>query len=314
MKKNTVWLTGSGGFIGSQTAPVLSEAFSELRCFSNNPTAAQLPGTRFPRIHMDFSSPRDIQRAVDSYGVPDVFVHLGWGAMEDPGSTEHLKQNVRDSNTLVETLFKAGLNRFVFLGSVNEYGARVGELSEEMPAEGRMTNYAKGKALVAKFGFEKAAVLGKTFISIRLFNTYGSGQRGGSLINKLFRCYTTQTRADLGPCEHFRDYIHVSEVAEGIGHISEIQKSTVVNLGSGSVIQVHDFVTTFWKLLGGSPEQLVFGANPMRAGEPEQPRSFADTKRLKNLTGWTPSLSIGDGIRLTIRGLQEQHAADSARG
>lgn len=309
MKKKTAWLTGSSGFIGSRTAPVLSESFSELRCLTNNPVAAPGAATRFPRSYMDFSSPRDIQRAVDRYGVPDVFVHLGWGAMEDPGSNEHLEKNVRDSNTLVETLFKLGLSRFVFLGSVNEYGARVGALSEEMPAEGRMTNYAKGKAFVAEFGFEKAAELGKTFISIRLFNTYGSGQRSSSLINKLFRCYSTRTRVDLGPCEHYRDYIHVSEVAEGIRRICEIPKSTVVNLGSGRVIQVRDFVTTFWKLLGGLPDQLVFGAHPMRAGEPEQPRSYADTKKLKSLTGWTPSLSIEDGIRLTIRGLQEQHAA-----
>lgn len=306
MKKTTVWLTGSGGFIGSRAAPVLSAAFSKLQCFTNNPETARASGGRFPRTYMEFSSEGDIRRVVDSCGVPDVFVHLGWGAMEDPGSAEHLEKNVRDSDTLIETLFKAGASRFVFLGSVNEYGARVGELSEDMPAEGRMTNYAKGKAAVAKFGLEKAAELGKTFISIRLFNTYGAGQRSGSLINKLYRCYTTRTRADLGPCEHFRDYIHVSEVADGIGRISEIQKSTIVNLGSGRVIQVRDFVTTFWKLLGGSPDQLVIGANPMRAGEPEQPRSYADLTRLKTLTGWTPTLSVEDGIRLTIRELHER--------
>jgi nucleoside-diphosphate-sugar epimerase len=314
MKKHTVWLTGSGGFIGSRTAPVLSEAFSELRCFSNNPEAARVAGGRFSRIYMDYSSERDIQRAVTSYGIPDVLVHLGWGAMEDPTSAEHLERNVRESNTLMETLFKAGLGRFVFLGSVNEYGARIGALSENMPAEGRLTNYAKGKALVAQFGFEKAAEFGKTFISIRLFYTYGAGQRGGSLINKLYRCCRTCSRADLGPCEHYRDYIHVSEVAEGIRRISEIEKSTIVNLGSGRVIQVRDFVTSFWRLLNGSPGQLAFGAIPMRVGEPEQPRSYADTERLKNLTGWTPSLSIEDGIRLTIRGLQEKDVADSAGG
>lgn len=308
MKKNAVWLTGSGGFIGSRVAPILGGYYPGLRCFTNNPSAAQTSPGGFSRTLMDFSSARDILHAVDQFGVPEAFVHLGWGAMEDPGSNEHLEQNVRDANTLAETLFKAGLSRFVFLGSVNEYGARVGLLSEDMPAEGRMTNYAQGKAMVAKFGFEKAAEFGKTFISIRLFNVYGSGQRSGALINKLFRCHINHQRVDLGPCDHFRDYVHVSEAAEGIARISRIPQSAVVNLGSGHVIQMRDFVTTFWKLLGGSPDQLVIGANPMRAGEPEQPRSYADLARLKSLTGWTPTLSIEDGIKLTIRELRERGA------
>ena len=42
----------------------------------------------------------------------------------------------------------------------------------------------------------------------------------------------------------------------------------VVNLGSGSAIQVRDFVTTFWRTLGRDPSEIRFGANPMRAGEP----------------------------------------------
>lgn len=306
MKTSRIWLTGSRGFIGSHLVPVLRQDGPDLTCFTNSRSAGSQPE------FMDYASERDILRAVAARGLPDVFIHLGWGAMEDPGAAEHLGQNVRDAETLVETLFKAGLGTFVFLGTVNEYGARAGSLSEDLPAEGRMTDYAKGKAEVARFGREKAAQFGRRFISIRLFYTYGAGQRGGSLTNKLYRCHLARTRAELGPCEHYRDYIHVADVAEGIRRISRVEESAVVNLGSGKVVQVREFVELFWKLLGGAPDQLVFGAHAMRAGEPEQPYAYASVDRLRKLTGWAPSLTIQEGIRLTVKGLYERRATDFA--
>ena len=42
----------------------------------------------------------------------------------------------------------------------------------------------------------------------------------------------------------------------------------------------------------------------MRKGEPEQPYAFANLDRLKKLTGWAPSLSVEEGVRLTIEGLK----------
>ena len=255
------------------------------------------------RHYLDFSREDDIRRNIELFGLPDIFIHLGWGAMTDPASEVHLDANVEASKTLISTLFKAGLKKFIFLGSANEYGSREGSLCEDMAAEGRLTAYAQGKTRVASFGFEQASKYNKKFISIRLFNTFGSGQREGSLINKLYDCYRQNIKPELGPCEHFRDYIHVSEVVHGIKLICDINESTVVNLGSGTAIKLKDFVILFWKSLGGMPDDLKFGAHPMREGEPKQPYAFANMDRLKRFTGWAPSLSIEEGIRLTIKGL-----------
>jgi nucleoside-diphosphate-sugar epimerase len=294
--KKVVWLTGAGGFIGSHLGPALEKVYSEVRYFSNTKGSS--------RNYMDFGSEEDIRKNIELFGLPDLFIHIGWGAMTDPESKEHLTANVHAGKTLIETLFKAGLPKFVFLGSANEYGAREGLLSEDMPPVGRRTAYAEGKTQVASFGLEQAAKYNKTFISIRVFYAYGSGQRPGSLINKLYNCYRENIKPDLGPCEHFRDYIHVSEVAQGITLISGTNESGIVNLGSGKVIKLKDFVTLFWKSFGGNSDDLQFGAHAARAGEPEQPYAFASTERLKRLTGWVPSLSIEEGIKLTIEGLK----------
>lgn len=305
MKIGSIWLTGASGFIGRHLGPSLKKTCSEVRYFTNNEDAKTTPddGASF-RHYMDFSREDDIRRNIELYGLPDIFVHLGWGAMTEPSSQEHLATNVKASETVIDTLFKAGLEKFVFLGSANEYGGRVGSLSEDMAPEGKLTAYAEGKTRVASFGFEQAAKYNKKFISIRLFNTFGSGQREGSLINKLYDCYRQNIKPELGPCENFRDYIHVSEVVEGIKSICGIDESAIVNLGSGKAIKLKDFVILFWKSLGGIPDDLKFGAYSMREGEPEQPYAFANMDRLKRFTGWAPSLSIEEGIRLTIEGLK----------
>jgi nucleoside-diphosphate-sugar epimerase len=305
MKIDYIWLTGASGFIGRHFVPSLKEICSQVRCFTNNKDVkTTLNNKAFFRRYMDFSREDDVYRNIELFGLPDILIHLGWGAMTEPSSKEHLATNVKASKTLISTLFKAGLDKFVFLSSANEYGGREGSLSEDMTPKGRLTAYAEGKARVASFGFEQASKYNKKFISIRLFYTFGSGQRPNSLINKLYDCYRQNIKPELGPCEHFRDYIHISEVVEGIKLICGINKSTIVNLGSGKAIKLKDFIILFWKSLGGIPDDLKFGAYSMREGEPEQPYAFANMDRLKRFTGWAPSLSIEKGIRLTIEGLK----------
>ena len=201
-----IWLTGANGFIGRHLSPSLREAYSEVRSFTNSEEGKVALDTETSfRHYLDFSREDDIRRNIELFGLPDIFIHLGWGAMTDPASEVHLDANVEASKTLISTLFKAGLKKFIFLGSANEYGGREGSLSEDMAPEGRLTAYAQGKTRVASFGLGEASRYNKKFISIRLFNTFGAGQRPGSLINKLYECYSQSVKPELGPCEHFRD-------------------------------------------------------------------------------------------------------------
>ena len=176
-----------------------------------------------------------------------------------------------------------------------------------MSTMGRISKYAKAKKIVAEFGFQQAKKTDRTFIHIRLFNTYGAGQKENSLINLLYKNFHSGQIVHLGPCMHYRAYIHISEVCQGIDLISKINKSVTLNLGSGKTIRLKDFVLLFWKKLGGKKEQIVFESEEIRKNDPKYPQSFADLKKLKILTGWTPSLSLDDGILMTINMLNVQN-------
>jgi nucleoside-diphosphate-sugar epimerase len=295
VEKTNLWISGSRGFIGKYLVNALGmDPKYQVRCITNNSSTTKNV------TYIDFSDINSIRKVVDLYGIPDVFVHLGWGAVYEPQSDIHIGANVFEGKNLIDELFECGLEKFVLLGSSSEYGDREGALSEDMSGVGKLTAYVNGKTQVSEYGFAKANQLNKIFIHIKLFYAFGAGQHENSLINQLYRNFVEKSVMNLSPCEHFRDYIYVSDVVEGIIRISKANRSAIVNLGSGRVIQLRDFVERFWKCLGGEPDALKFGAHEKPAHEPGQPRSYADLSILKGLTDWIPSVSLDDGIMGTV--------------
>lgn len=303
-----VWLTGSRGFVGRAVAAAFRQSGNQLWSCTNQVVPDLSDASENSFVQINYLDPDDIKAKVRQFGLPDLFIHSGWAAMDKPESPLHFEENVQAGQILINTLFSLGLKFFLFVGSMNEYGARTGALSESMEPEGRLTNYAKAKREVAAIGFEAAKAFGKTFLHARTFYVYGAGQRPGSLINDLYQASLTGKDINLSPCVHFRDYIHVSEVAEGLRRISALEESATVNLGSGTVVQVKDFVLMLWKMLGGDSDKLKFGARQIGWDEPEQPKSYADLTRLKQLTGWMPSLALSQGIARTVEDLQRTNS------
>lgn len=295
-----IWVSGSRGFIGNYLVHALKDSCSELRCVTNNKVYDD------SLIYIDFSDEKHIKKIINSYGVPNVFIHLGWGAVYEPQLEIHRSSNVSDGKNLIKVLYDCGLKKFILLGSASEYGDREGALSENMEPEGMLTNYAKGKIEVSSYGFELAKRLNKIFIHIRLFYALGAGQHQKSLINQLYRSYLGKFTMNLSPCENYRDYVYISDVVKGIQLISVINESAIVNLGGGRAIQIKNFVKLFWKRLGGEPERLNFGAHSRPGNEPGQPYCFSDQTNLKKLTNWTPSVSIEEGIIKTVDALRKK--------
>ncbi len=302
-KTPKIWLTGSRGFIGKALCKALRQDNVDLTCFTQTPGPAQ------DVVLMDYAKAENIQETVKSLGLPDVFIHLGWPEVSKPDLPVHLNEGVATSKTLLETMFKLGLKKFIFTGSISQYGGLVGRLSEDMAPGPRLTNYAKAKNEVEQLGLQAAQTYGKIFISVRIPWAFGAGQRQGSLINDIYQAHLKGTMVSLSPCEHYRDYIHTTDVVEGLRRVGAVEESGIINLGSGKFVQVKDFVMGFWKNLGGDRTKLKFGDRPLPSCEPDQPKSYFDLTRLIRLTQWQPRLSLDEGIRKTIEDLSKENAA-----
>jgi nucleoside-diphosphate-sugar epimerase len=94
-----------------------------------------------------------------------------------------------------------------------------------------------------------------------------------------------------------RDFTYVADVAEGLLRLgmSSAEPGEIVNLATGRLIAVRQFVEQAAHILNISEERLLFGALPTRPEEMNHSPVAID--RLRRLTGWTPPTGIQDGIR-----------------
>lgn len=297
---HSIWLSGSRGFVGAYVKQQLLDAGAGVKCVSYRGDDNV--------IQVDFSNKESIKAVVEQHGVPETFIHLGWGNVYEPHHESHLNENLQDGKNLVDQLYACGVKRILHIGSSSEYGNRVGALKEEFvePA-GEVNNYVKGKVVLAKYGLEKAEERGNIFIHARLYYTYGAGQQHNSLINQLYKNAVAGNEMKLSPCLHYRDYIFVEDAARGIIEMAKSGRSGIINLGSGGVIQLKEFVKMFWNALGGEEKDLKFGSHGQPASEQSQPRAYADLTRLKEYTGWVPNTSKEEGIKLAVERLHQFH-------
>jgi nucleoside-diphosphate-sugar epimerase len=92
----------------------------------------------------------------------------------------------------------------------------------------------------------------------------------------------------------------VGDVAEGVVRllVAEVVPGEVVNLATGRLTSVREFVERAASVIGVAASQLQFGAIATR---PEEiPASSVAVRRLEELVHWRPATTIEDGVRQTV--------------
>ncbi|HEX6558751.1 MAG TPA: NAD(P)-dependent oxidoreductase, partial [Longimicrobiales bacterium] len=186
----------------------------------------------------------------------------------------------------------------VHVGSALEYGTSPGNLSEDT-VEQPTTLYGRtklsGTQVVANFSRQR----GLHGITARLFTVYGPGERAERLLPTLLRAAREAAPIPLTAGLQRRDFTYVEEVADGLLRLGVVRSRdhAVVNLASGRLNTVREFVETAADIIGLERERLRFGALPTR--QEEMSHAPVTNERLRSLTGWTPQIDIMTGLRRT---------------
>lgn len=188
----------------------------------------------------------------------------------------------------------------VHVGSALEYGEAGGHLDETGPAR-PTTLY--GRTKLAGTEVVRAAVAAGRCQAVvaRLFTVYGPGERAGRLLPTLLEATRHSEPVPLTAGTQRRDFTFVDEVVEGLIRLATARASVppVVNLATGVLTPVREFVERAARVLGLAPARLVFGALEER---PEEMRHDpVSTHRLRGALGWAPSITIEEGVARTRR-------------
>ena len=292
-----VVVTGAGGFVGRHCcAELLTHGFEVHGLYSLHSASVV---NRHPQI---------IPHAVDLFDSPRVeerlqqirathLLHLAWIAT--PGEFWTSPKNLdwaAASRQLVHAFCDAGGQRVVATGSCAEYDWKDGCCSETRTPirPGSIYGTAKNSFHEHLTNYSRQVDLSTAWA--RLFFLYGphaSAQRlPGAIIEPLLQGKTA-------PCssgELQRDYVYIADAAAAICRLLDSDVIGSVNIASGTPIRLRDMIQICARQIGRE-DLVAWGAIP--SGN-EAPLVAGDSRRLREELGWSPRVSLEDGLRMTI--------------
>jgi nucleoside-diphosphate-sugar epimerase len=301
-----VLLLGASGFIGRWVGRRLCEVGADVTLVVRDPSIAapvlaaySVRGSVLPANLIDGD---DVRRVVDVARPWITFNLAGYGVdplERDESTAFALNRDLVDHLCRSLRSYEDGA-RVVHVGSALEYGRARGDLHEDTPAVPD-TLYGTSK-LAGTTVFASARASGHVRgLTARLFMVYGPGEHPGRLLPTLLRARQHTARIPLTAGLQERDFSYVEDVAEGLLRLGLVTDTAppVVNLASGRMRRVRDFVLTAARIAGIGEERLGFGDLP---GRPEEmSHEPVNVERLRELTGgWSPAIEETEGIRCTL--------------
>jgi dTDP-glucose 4,6-dehydratase len=139
---------------------------------------------------------------------------------------------------------------------------------------------------------------------VRIFNTYGPRMRandGRVVPNFCMQALRGEPLTVYGEGDQTRSFCYVSDLVEGIIRLFAVEYCEPVNLGNPAEYTVLDFAKKIISLTG-SRSRIVH--EPLPVDDPKV--RCPDIGKAKELLGWTPSVSIDEGLKQTIEYFREE--------
>jgi nucleoside-diphosphate-sugar epimerase len=292
-----VLVLGASGFIGRWVARALTAEGAELHAAVRGAEAfRQLAGSWKidAAVHeIDALRTGEVARVVDEVKPVIAFNLVGYGVDRSEVDEDRMRLlNAELPGDLAAALARHVLEewtgqRLVHVGSALEYGLLTGVASEHR--EGPLhTSYGRtkraGTTAVASFATSQRFA----GVTARLFTVFGQGEHDGRLLPTLIRASRSGEDVHLSAGTQRRDFTYVEDVASGLLAlgIAPCLPGEVVNLATGHLHRVREFVGVAGRRLGISPSRIRFGVEPIRSDEMQL--DGVDTGRLRALLEWTP--------------------------
>ncbi len=301
-----VLVAGGAGYIGSHTVKRLLAAGHHPVIYDNVERGHREVASilKVPAILADLADSRALARALEDHKI-DVVMHFAAYAyvgesVEKP--LDYYRNNVSLTISVLETLAKAGVEKFVFSSTCATYGDPIAvPITEDQPKR-PVSPYGRSKLMVEQI-LEDHLVSRKSFsfAALRYFNASGCSFDGtiGEDHDPETHLIPVILQAILGlrPAltvfgtdyptpdgTNVRDYIHVEDLADA--HIAAMTrltpgKSIQCNLGTGRGFSVKEVIAAAEKVTG---QKVPVHFGPRRAGDAIA--LYANPALAKQLLGW----------------------------
>jgi UDP-glucose 4-epimerase len=303
LEGKNVLITGGCGFLGSHLAERLCEK-NNVRILDNlsGGSIDNIKGFRekVQLIRVEITDPGEM---MEHFKGIDIAYHLAADvnvqrSIEEPAHT--MTVNVVGTNAVLEAASKAGVKRVIFTSSASVYG------DGEIPVkEEQKTRPISVYGLTKESGEEICRMYNSVFrfpvVVLRLMNMYGPRQKADSPYSGVISLFARKIKDGepvtiYGDGEQTRDFLYVTDAVEALILAAEKDVAgKTINIGTGKETSLNRLVDLLGKITGKSP-QVIHA--PLRKGDIV--RSYADISLARELLGFSPSVSIEDGLRQLV--------------
>jgi CDP-glucose 4,6-dehydratase len=306
-------VTGGRGFVGGWLCSALLDRGVEVSCLDRKgpherPSTLAMLGieSRIESREGDLVDGELLRRMLSELAVDTVF-HLAAetivGTVQaDPAAG--FDTNVRGTWTLLEACRAEGVERVVFASSDKAYGAH-----EELPYREEFAlqptaPYEASKAAADLIARSYWPSYGLPIAVTRFANIYGGGDLNFSRLVPEAVCASIEGRSPVlrSDGSPVRDLLYVEDAARAYLAIADSLdrddvRGAAFNAGGERPYSVLEIVETITRLAGTGVEPDIRGeGNP--AGEID--RQYVDATRLRERCGWSPEVSLEEGVERTL--------------
>lgn len=303
-----VLVTGGAGYIGSVTAWQLVEAGHQVTILDNLSRGHREAVPREAELVVaELGDQQKLEQLFQSHRFEAV---LHFAASIEAGESMKVpeaffRNNTANTLTLLETMLRAGVKRFVFSSTAALYGNPVRTPIQEEDALQPTNVYGESKLLVERMLEWFHLIRGLRYASLRYFNAAGAAapDRGEAhqpethLIPRILQValgqqthiaiFGTDYGTPDGTC--VRDYIHVSDLAQAhLLALNALERATrlIYNLGNGQGFSVKEVVEAARRV---TQRTIPLVESPRRQGDPAV--LIASSEKIRSELHWQPKFS-----------------------
>jgi dTDP-glucose 4,6-dehydratase len=308
-----VLVTGAGGFIGSHLTERLAGLGARTRALVRYTSSGAWGWLDRSPVKEDVEvlagDVRDRDSVRQAVAGVDVVFHLA-ALIGIPYSyhapESYVRTNIEGTLNVLQAAREAGTRLVVHTSTSEVYGtAQYVPMDEEHPLQAQ-SPYAASKVGADKMAEAFHRSFGLPVAILRPFNTFGPRQSARAVVPTIITQALTEGRVRLGSLTPTRDLNYVANTVEGylLAAQTPVAVGCTLNLGSGREVSIGELVQLIAALAGRSVavEQEPARVRP-EASEVE--RLLADARAAKALLGWQPSVSLEEGLRLTVEWMRE---------
>jgi CDP-glucose 4,6-dehydratase len=316
----SVLVTGAHGLLGSWlTRALLAAGHRVVAIRRDEPAASALEllgvAGEVDSVHGDICDEGLVARALNEYEVSSVF-HLAaqtlvGTANRAPRST--FETNVRGTWILLEACRAHGVSSVVVASSDKAYGRQPQLPYRETQPLQPTFPYDVSKAAADLISRSYWHTFGLPVAVTRFANLYGGGDTNRSrlipeAVGAALAGRAPVIRSDGSP---ERDFLYVQDAVAAYlaiwgallaGHGG----GEAFNAGGGRPHRVRDVVDLICRLAGGDVAPQILGQGTPHG---EIDRQWVDSAKLRELTGWAPTVDLQEGLRRTIEWYREHPRA-----